>query len=210
MVASMDPLAEQTITMTPSRPSTVRAIFRSLLLAVAFFHPGLHASDLSDLLKSDAYVLLVRHAYAPGVGDPPGYSLERCETQRVLNDEGRRQSERMGLWLRRQGVERAAVYSSVWCRCQETARRLQLGPVKIEPALASFFDQPQQAAEQTARLQAFVAQMLRTKKDQALILVTHHVNIRDYLGPDVGSGDMVLARVDAKGKVLGYKVYPSP
>ena len=188
----------------------MRAIFRSLLLTVAFFHPGLHASDLSDRLKSDSYVLLVRHAYAPGVGDPPGYSLERCETQRILNDDGRRQSERMGQWLRRQGVERAAVYSSVWCRCQETSRRLHLGPVTIEPALASFFDHPEQAASQTARLQAFVSQMLRTKKDQALILVTHHVNIRDYLGPDVGSGDMVLAHVDVTGKVLSYKIYPSP
>ena len=107
------------------------------------------ASDLWDRLRSDRYVLLMRHAYAPGVGDPTGYSLHRCETQRNLNPQGLVQAEGIGQWLRSQGVLSAQVYSSIWCRCQQTAERLKYGPVTIEPALASFFDQPQQASPQS-------------------------------------------------------------
>ena len=83
------------------------------------------ASDLWDRLRSDRYVLLMRHAYAPGVGDPTGYSLHRCETQRNLNPQGLAQAEGIGQWLRSQGVLSAQVYSSIWCRCQQTAERLK-------------------------------------------------------------------------------------
>lgn len=188
----------------------LRFFLRSLWCALILGHGGVLASELSQSLKSPSFVLLMRHAYAPGVGDPAGYSLQRCESQRLLNDEGQQQAQRIGQWLRRQGIEQAWVLSSVWCRCQETAQRLGLGPVKIEPSLASFFDEPHRAQAQTVALQQFVAQARQTKKDQALILVTHHVNIREYMGQDIGSGDMVLARVDAQGRVMSYKIYPSP
>ena len=155
-------------------------------------------------------MLLIRHAYAPGVGDPPGYSLERCDTQRVLNEQGRAQARRIGQWLKAQGLERAEVYTSVWCRCRQTAELLELGPVSVEPSLASFFDQYQRAAAQNQALQAFVAKALRAKKGQPLILVTHHVNIREFMGKDIGSGDMVLVRVDAQGRALDHRHYPSP
>lgn len=168
------------------------------------------ASALSERLRQADHVLLMRHAHAPGVGDPPGYSLQRCETQRVLNDEGRRQAQRIGQWLREQGVQQARVHSSIWCRCQQTAEQLRLGPVQIEPALASFFDQPEREAAQNQRLQGFIREALRSKGEQALILVTHHVNIRAFMGRDIGSGDMVLARVDAQGRMLTYQLYPSP
>jgi broad specificity phosphatase PhoE len=171
---------------------------------------ALQASELSERLSGAQHVLLMRHAYAPGVGDPPGYSLDQCESQRILNDEGKQQSVRIGQWLRSQGVEKATVYSSVWCRCQQTAERLGLGPVTIEPTLASFFENAQRAADQNKRLQAFIAQSLKSKGDRPLILVTHHVNIRAFMGRDVGSGDMVLARVNAQGQMLDFSLYPSP
>ena len=168
------------------------------------------ASDLSQRLRQSDHVLLMRHAYAPGVGDPPGYNLQRCETQRVLNDEGLRQARRIGQWLRDQGIAQARVHSSVWCRCQQTAEQLRLGPVSIEPALASFFDQPEREGAQNQRLQAFIREALRSKGEQPLILVTHHVNIRAFMGRDIGSGDMALARVDAQGRMLSHQIYPSP
>lgn len=169
-----------------------------------------HASEFSDRLKSNQYVLLMRHAYAPGVGDPAGYSLQRCETQRVLNDEGKTQAVRIGQWLRAQGVQRAQVHSSIWCRCQQTAERLRFGPVHVAPSLASFFDEPRQAAARNQSLQQFIAQSLQTKGDDALILVTHHVNIREFMGQDIGSGDMVLARVSPLGQLMEYKIFQSP
>jgi phosphohistidine phosphatase SixA len=168
------------------------------------------ASELSDRLKSNQYVLLMRHAYAPGVGDPPGYSLQRCDSQRVLNDEGKAQAVRIGQWLRAQGVERAQVHSSIWCRCQQTAERLRLGAVTVNPALASFFDEPQHASARNQSLQQFIAKALPSKGDQALVLVTHHVNIREFMGENIGSGDMVLARVTPQGRLIDYKLYPSP
>lgn len=168
------------------------------------------ASELSDRLQTSSYVLLMRHAYAPGVGDPSGYSLQRCESQRLLNEEGQAQAVRIGQWLRAQGVTHAQVHSSIWCRCQQTAERLRFGPVQIEPSLASFFDEPAQASSRNQSLQKFIAQKLQTKGNHALILVTHHVNIREFMGQDIGSGDMVLARVTPQGRLLDHKLFPSP
>lgn len=171
---------------------------------------GAQAAGISDRLQAHDHVLLMRHAYAPGVGDPPGYVLERCETQRVLDQDGQQQAMRIGRWLRVQGVDKAQVFSSVWCRCRQTAELLNAGPVHIEPALASFFDDPQLAAARNASLQAFIAQALKTKGNDALILVTHHVNIREFMGQDIGSGDMVLARVNRRGQLLSYQLFRSP
>jgi phosphohistidine phosphatase SixA len=169
-----------------------------------------HAAGISDQLTSSNHVLLMRHAYAPGVGDPPGYVLEQCDTQRILNQEGKNQSTRIGRWLRTQGVERARVFTSPWCRCKQTAELLNLGPVTVEPSLASFFDEPHLAAARNTRLQAFIAQALKAKGDHALILVTHHVNILEFMGQNIGSGDMVLARVNPQGQLLDYKLFRSP
>ena len=168
------------------------------------------ASELSDRLKTKDHVLLMRHAYAPGVGDPAGYSLARCETQRVLNDEGQQQAKRIGQWLKAQGVDQASVYTSIWCRCQETAELLRFGKVTVEPALASFFDEPHKASASRQQLQDFIAKALPAKGARALILVTHHVNIQEFMGQNIGSGDMVLVRVNAQGQLLGAQLYPSP
>jgi phosphohistidine phosphatase SixA len=75
------------------------------------------ASELSDLLKNPDHVLLMRHANAPGVGDPAGYKLQDCKTQRNLDARGREQAQRTGQWLRSQGVGNALVFSSAWCLC---------------------------------------------------------------------------------------------
>jgi membrane-bound lytic murein transglycosylase B len=165
---------------------------------------------LSQALKGNRHVLLMRHAHAPGVGDPPGYSLARCESQRTLNEEGKSQATRIGQWLREQGVTQARVLSSVWCRCQQTAERLNLGSVEVSPALASFFDDPAQAPKRQQELADLIAQTLPVKGHQALILVTHHVNIRAFMGRDIGSGDMVLAEVNPQGQMINFKIYPSP
>jgi broad specificity phosphatase PhoE len=188
----------------------MRVFLRCLLLALAWLHFVAQAGELADKLKDGQHVLLMRHAYAPGVGDPPGYRLERCETQRVLNEEGRAQAERAGRWLRAQGLEKARMYSSAWCRCKQTAELLALGAVTVEPSLGSFFGSPDQAASSNKKLQAFIASSLAGKNPQPLVLVTHQVNIREFMGKDIGSGDMVLARVDAQGRVLDYRIYPSP
>ena len=175
-----------------------------------WFHTGTSASSLAEKLASADYVLLMRHAYAPGVGDPPGYSIDRCETQRNLDEQGKRQAVRAGQWLRQQGIQHAKVLSSVWCRCQQTAELLAYGPVTIEPSLASFFDTPERAETQNQAMQRMLASVASQANRRPLILVTHHVNILQYVGENIGSGDMVLARFGAQGQVLEYSRIPSP
>jgi phosphohistidine phosphatase SixA len=169
-----------------------------------------HASELADKLQSPDHVLLMRHTLAPGTGDPAHYTLDNCKSQRNLSDEGRKQAVAVGHWLKKQGVQTADVQSSIWCRCKDTAELLKLGPVTIEPALASFFDDMSQAKSQNQKLEKFIATKLKTKGKQALILVTHHVNIYEFMGENIASGDMVLAKVDSNGKMTSYKLIPRP
>lgn len=169
-----------------------------------------YASELSDNLQSPNYVLLIRHALAPGVGDPLNYTLADCQTQRNLSAEGRQQAVLVGDWLRHQGVKNAAVYSSAWCRCKDTAQLLGFGAWQVEPSLSSFFDDMQKAKEINQQLQSLIAQKLKTKGTQALILVTHHVNIFEFMGENVSSGDLVLAKVNPQGAMLSYRVIPRP
>ncbi len=193
------------------RVATVRVILFCLLVCSGLSaHAADLSAELSDKLRSSRYLLLMRHAYAPGIGDPIGYRLDDCATQRNLNAQGLAQATRTGVWLKRQGVDQALVYSSTWCRCRDTANALDLGSASIEPSLGSFFDQPDQARNSTAALTRFIVRAMKSKGDRALILVTHHVNIRAFAGPDIGSGDMVLVEVDAQGHATSHRLYPSP
>jgi len=165
---------------------------------------------LADALASSDHLLMMRHAYAPGTGDPPRYSLNDCSTQRNLGEDGKRQANATGEWLRRQGISQAWLFSSPWCRCKDTAERLNLGGYLVEPALGSFFDAPHRAGPQTRDLSAFIAEKLAVKGRHALILVTHHVNIREFVGENIGSGDMVLVRVGPNGQYISHQRIPSP
>ena len=187
-------------------------IFKQLAVAavLAVIAMTATASELADKLKLPNHALLMRHALAPGIGDPTGYSLADCSTQRNLDAQGRQQAIRTGQWLKRQGVQMAMVLTSPWCRCKDTADLLGYGQTEVEPAIGSFFEASQEAADYTQRLQKRLAQLGPTKGDKALILVTHHVNILDYMGSHVGSGEMVLVQFDPQGKLISTKRYPSP
>jgi phosphohistidine phosphatase SixA len=191
--------------------AAVAGLFKGLLACMAIF--GLlqaNASDLSEALKKSDHVLLMRHALAPGVGDPAGYTLQDCKTQRNLDATGRAQAQKIGQWLKAQGVREALVFSSAWCRCKETAEGLDFGAPVHERSLNSFFDDMRQGPQSKLSLQKFIAAQLKTKGSKALILVTHHVNIAEFMGENVGSGDMVLVKVNAAGQLLSAKIYPSP
>ena len=190
----------------------MHSMLKQLIAAIALAFMALTAmgDELADKLKLPNHALLMRHALAPGTGDPAGYSLNDCSTQRNLDGQGKQQATRTGQWLQRQGIQKAMVLTSPWCRCKDTANLLGYGPSEVEPAIGSFFEASQEAADYTQRLQKRLAQLGPTKGDKALILVTHHVNILDYMGSHVGSGDMVLVQFDAQGKLVSVKRYPSP
>jgi len=185
----------------------MKVITTALLMACCFLA---QASDLSQKLQSSDYVLLMRHTLAPGVGDPANYSLEDCKTQRNLNAVGRAQAVFVGEWLKKQGVKNAELHSSVWCRCKDTAALLNFGEYKVEPALASFFEDMSKAKESNLKLQRFIAGKIKSKGDKALIMVTHHVNILEFMGENIASGDMVLVKVNPKGEFVSHKLIPRP
>ena len=168
------------------------------------------ASELSEALKKSDAVLLMRHALAPGIGDPTGYKLQDCKSQRNLDATGRAQAQKTGQWLKAQGVGNALVFTSAWCRCKETAENLAFGTPVLEPSLNSFFDDMRQGPQSNVNLQKFIVGQLKSKGDKALILVTHHVNIAEFTRENVGSGDMVLAKVNSAGKLVSFKIYPNP
>ncbi|WP_228385064.1 MULTISPECIES: histidine phosphatase family protein [Polynucleobacter] len=167
-------------------------------------------ANLANELNDGQHVLLMRHADAPGYGDPPGYQLDKCATQRNLGEKGKKQAIAIGQWLSSQGISSAKVFSSPWCRCLDTARPLNKGPVTITPVLGSFFDDMSLEKQQTQDLEKLIQTQLKENPKAPLILVTHHVNIQAYTGKVVNVGDMVLVKTDKKGKYLSHQIYPSP
>lgn len=167
-------------------------------------------ANLVSELGDGKHVLLMRHADAPGFGDPVGYQLEKCSTQRNLGEKGKKQAIAIGQWLSNQGLHAARVFSSPWCRCLDTAKLINKGSVTITPVLGSFFDDMSLEKQQTQDLQKFIQTQIRENPKTPLILVTHHVNIQAYTGKVVNVGDMVLVRVDANGKYISHQIYPSP
>ncbi len=173
---------------------------RVILLVGLLGDPAAAASPdrLIAQLKSGGHVLMIRHAYAPGTGDPEHFRIGDCATQRNLNDQGRAQAKKIGQWLRRRGIDTARIYSSQWCRCLETARLLELGPVTELPALNSFFERPQDRDPNLAALQAFLFQ--QPVEGPLIIMVTHFVTISGITGEGVDSGEGVLLKLRSDGE----------
>lgn len=123
--------------------SLQRILTITFVLSLSFTALIANANNETDddlgLASGVGKVIIVRHAIAPGTGDPSNFEVDDCSTQRNLDTSGRNQALAMGDWLRSQGVDSARVYSSQWCRCKDTAELLKLGPVKELPALNSFY-----------------------------------------------------------------------
>jgi phosphohistidine phosphatase SixA len=190
----------------------IKRFLRNLLTFVlcALGLIGVVRADLLSDLTDGQHVLMIRHADAPGVGDPAGYKLDQCATQRNLGEYGRRQSVAIGQWLADRKVQSAKMFSSAWCRCIDTATLMNKGPVKIEVALGSFFDDMRQRDTQNRALQSLIAANLKAYPKQPLIYVTHHVNIEAFTGQAIGVGDIVVARVTPEGRYVSHQTFSSP
>ncbi len=133
---------------------------------------------------------MVRHAIAPGNGDPPNFNIGDCSTQRNLDDSGRTQARRIGRWLRSNGINSARIYSSQWCRCLETAKLIDLGSVQELAGLNSFYEKIQDREPNLQALNEFILQ--QPVKGELIILVTHFVTIGAIADTSVSSGEGVL------------------
>jgi len=176
-----------------------------LLLLFCFSPPSMAAVDETVLwraLASKGHIALLRHALAPGTGDPADFTVGDCGTQRNLSQEGRAQAERIGDRFRDNGIATARVLSSQWCRCLDTAELLGLGAVEELPLLNSFYQRPERRGPQTEALAVWLAGQETLKP---LVLVTHQVNISALTGAYAASGELVVLRIAENGEfeVLG-------
>lgn len=165
------------------------ALAALLLLVPLAPATGADSEALWALLKGGGQVIIMRHAETdPGVGDPPGFRIEDCLTQRNLSEAGREEARRIGAAFRDRKIPIERVLSSRWCRCLETAR-LAFGSVEAWPPLDSFFNDRSREPEQTRAVRRLASERPAIGN---LILVTHRVNISALTGVYPAPGEMVI------------------
>jgi phosphohistidine phosphatase SixA len=150
---------------------------------------------------ADGTLVLFRHANAPGGGDPSGFKLRDCSTQRNLDAEGRQQARRIGAAFRERSIAVGAVLTSQWCRARETANLAFPGLASEAAAFNSFFDQMDKSPVQTAQA---MAQLGQWQGPGVLVVVTHQVNIRALTGVSPASAEGVVVSITGNEvRVLG-------
>jgi phosphohistidine phosphatase SixA len=178
----------------PKRPHlpAMPNLSRRALLAAPFLIPArpARADEAAALLARPGHLGIMRHADAPGIGDPPAFRLDDCATQRNLGPRGRAQATLLGDRLREAGLRDPHVLTSQWCRARETARLLGFGPPDDLEPLNSFFAERAEGPARTAALRAWIA----AAPDRPTLLVTHQVNITALTGIFPASGEMLVLR----------------
>ena len=150
------------------------------------------SNDLSiEMLKEGGKLIFIRHAYAPGNGDPDNFNLEDCSSQRNLNEKGKKQSKKIGIFFKKNSVPISRILSSEWCRCKETAN-LAFGTYEEKSFLNSFYDEKfkKYKKKQMKELNTYIKEWNGKKN---LVLITHYVVISETLGFYPASGEIVIS-----------------
>jgi hypothetical protein len=174
-------------------------IFSHILITAGWVFSADHDEEKKLLgdFKAGNHIALIRHALAPGFGDPDNFTLGDCTTQRNLSQAGRDQAVRIGLKFQQAGISEADVYTSQWCRCRQTAELLSLGTPRPLPPLNSFFKNFDRKEQQTEALREWLVEQ---PLEIPLILVTHQVNITAFSNVSPASGEIVLMRRNDDGR----------
>ena len=164
--------------------------------------PAAAAADSKEAwaaLVNGGHVALIRHGNAPpGYGDPPGFKIDDCATQRNLDEGGRAQARAIGEAFRQHGVRAEKILSSPWCRCLETARLMVLGPVDGTWAVAASDKSPE-------RLAALRQMLANWRGPGTLVVVTHALTVQALVGIMPGQAETVVVRPKL-GKEPGVEV----
>ncbi len=171
-----------------------------ILFFFSFFCSATYANTkVISALEEGGKLIFIRHAYAPGGGDPKNFDITRCSSQRNLDATGIKQSKRIGEFFRDNKISIDLVFSSEWCRCKDTAKNA-FKNYKTFKALNSFFSSKfaKNKEEQMKELKSFVKNWNGKKN---MVFVTHYVVILEALGVNVKSGIIVVA--DKKFKIIG-------
>jgi phosphohistidine phosphatase SixA len=170
-----------------------------LIYTLFIYDYTLANQEVINSLKSSGKLIFIRHAYAPGGGDPDNFRIGDCSTQRNLDKTGIEQAKRIGQFFKDNQISIDLVLSSEWCRCKETAKKA-FKNYKTFSALNSFFASKfeKNRDKQIKDLKTFVTS-LSSKKN--IVFVTHYVVISEILNTNVSSGTIVVA--DKNFKVIG-------
>jgi broad specificity phosphatase PhoE len=171
----------------------VALAFAAFLLCAGSAHA---ADELWDLLRQGGQVVMIRHTVTePGVGDPPGFRLEDCSTQRNLSEEGREHAKRIGEAFRLHRIPVDQVLASPWCRCVETAS-LAFVKAEIHPALSNLFGRSENRQKQVDELGRIVS----PRTGGNLVLVTHGSTILALTRIPVSTGEVMVLTPQGEGR----------
>jgi len=147
--------------------------------------------NLINQLEDGGKLIFIRHAYAPGNGDPAGFNLNDCSTQRNLSDDGRKQAQRIGKFFTKNKIEIDKVLSSEWCRCKETAK-IAFKDYSTNSFLNSFYSS-KFSKNKDKQVKAFNYYIKNLEIEKNLIFVTHYVFISEVLNYGPSSGEIVVS-----------------
>ena len=147
--------------------------------------------NLINQLEDGGKLIFIRHAYAPGNGDPAGFNLNDCSTQRNLSDDGRKQALNIGEFFTKNKIEIDKVLSSEWCRCKETAK-IAFKNYSTNSFLNSFYSS-KFSKNKDKQVNSFNYYIKNLKNKKNLIFVTHYVFISEVLNYGPSSGEIVVS-----------------
>ncbi len=147
--------------------------------------------NLINELEDGGKLIFIRHAYAPGNGDPAGFNLNDCSTQRNLSNDGRKQAQRIGEFFTKNKIEIDKVLSSEWCRCKETAK-IAFKNYSTNSFLNSFYSS-KFSKNKDKQVKAFNYYIKNLESKKNLIFVTHYVFISEVLNYGPSSGEIVVS-----------------
>ena len=175
---------------------TLLSIFTILFVSISEVNAN---ENIIKNLKEGGNIIFIRHAIAPGSGDPENFDLNDCNTQRNLSNHGIKQSKRLGLFFSKNQIPIDVVLSSEWCRCKDTAK-YAFENYKTFSALNSFFSYKFQKNKNT-QMSDLREYLKSWRSDKNLILVTHYVTILEIINKSSSSGEILIT--DSKLNLLG-------
>ena len=154
---------------------------------------------LINQLEDGGKLIFIRHAYAPGSGDPNNFNLNDCSTQRNLSDDGRKQAKYIGEFFKENKIKIDKVLSSEWCRCKETAK-IAFKNFSTNSFLNSFYSY-KFAKNKIKQINALNDYVDKFKSNKNLVLITHYVLISEVLNYGPSSGEIVVS--DKNFNIIG-------
>ena len=176
-------------------------LIKFFLLILLSFNISVKANSndkIQNLLKEGEKLIFIRHAVAPGGGDPVDFDILRCETQRNLSKEGIAQSKNIGRFFSENNIKIDKVLSSEWCRCKQTAQ-YAFNKYETKSFLNSFFSEKfsSNKDQQIKELKEYIQNWNRKEN---LVLITHFVVISEILDISVTSGEIIITNKDYRIK----------